>query len=62
LGYIDGAFVRGTLDPAFGWTLPTNDLVWWVPFGLILWAAWRHHRGLASTVADPVPAAEAGAA
>jgi hypothetical protein len=62
LGYVDGAFVRGTLDPAFGWTLPTNDLVWWVPFGLILWAAWRHHRGSASTVADPVPAAEAGAA
>mgnify|MGYP003344922343 CR=1 FL=1 len=28
----------------FGITLPTNDLVWWVPFALILLHAWRHHR------------------
>ncbi|MEM8739563.1 MAG: alkyl hydroperoxide reductase [Planctomycetota bacterium] len=44
IGYVDGAWVRGTLDPAFGWTIPTNDLVWWVPFSLILWAAWRRAR------------------
>ncbi len=44
IGYVDGAFVRGTLDPAFGWTIPTNDLIWWVPFAVILWAAWKHHR------------------
>lgn len=41
IGYVDGVFVRGTLDPAFGWTIPTNDLIWWLPFGAILWAAWR---------------------
>ncbi len=45
IGFVDGAYVRGTLDPAFGWTIPTNDLIWWVPFGLILWASWRAHRG-----------------
>ena len=44
IGYVDGAFIRGTLDPAFGWTIPTNDLVWWVPFGLILWGAYRAKR------------------
>lgn len=26
---------------AFGWTILTNDLVWWTPFGLILYHA-RH--------------------
>ncbi|MEL7087653.1 MAG: alkyl hydroperoxide reductase [Planctomycetota bacterium] len=41
MGYVDGALIRKNLDPAFGWTIPTNDLVWWVPFGLILWAAYR---------------------
>ncbi|MEO1237094.1 MAG: peroxiredoxin-like family protein [Planctomycetota bacterium] len=45
IGYVDGAFVRGTLDPAFGWTIPTNDLVWWVPFAMILWAAFRAAQG-----------------
>jgi len=29
---------------AFGWTLPTNDLIWWVPFGLLLYHAWKAHR------------------
>ncbi|MEM8781612.1 MAG: alkyl hydroperoxide reductase [Planctomycetota bacterium] len=44
IGYVDGAFIRRNLDPAFGWTIPTNDLIWWVPFFLILLAAYRHHR------------------
>jgi len=43
LGYATGV-VRGEVPPAFGWTLPTNDLVWWVPFGLILLHAYRVHR------------------
>lgn len=55
LGYVDGALIRKNLDPAFGWTIPTNDLVWWLPFGLILLAAyraakverWARHKGAA---------------
>jgi hypothetical protein len=44
LGYV-GSLVLGTLPyPQFGWTLLTNDLLWWVPFGLILREAWRVHR------------------
>jgi hypothetical protein len=35
------ALVQGTLPISFGLTIVTNDLVWWVPFGLILWRAWR---------------------
>jgi hypothetical protein len=35
------ALWQGTLPWAFGWTILTNDLVWWVPFGLILLGAYR---------------------
>jgi peroxiredoxin len=31
----------GNLPWLFGWTILTNDLIWWVPFGLILRAAWQ---------------------
>ena len=40
LGYVMGV-LDGTVPPAFGVTLPTNDLLWWVPFALILVAAWK---------------------
>jgi hypothetical protein len=43
IGYVDGVLFRG-LDPAFGWTIPTNDLIWWVPFCIILWKAWQYHH------------------
>ena len=32
---------RGELPWSFGWTIVTNDLVWWWPFAAILWAAAR---------------------
>ena len=35
------AVAEGTLPLAFGWTNLTNDLVWLVPFGLILWRIYR---------------------
>ena len=44
IGYLSG-ILRGEVPPAFGVTLPTNDLVWWIPFALILMAAWRFNRG-----------------
>ncbi len=34
---------RGELPWGLGWTIVTNDLVWWVPFGLILWRAYGAH-------------------
>ena len=43
IGFLDAA-IRGTLPWKFGWTILTNDLVWWAPFGLILLAAWRAGR------------------
>jgi peroxiredoxin len=30
---------RGELGWSLGWTIITNDLVWWAPFGVILWGA-----------------------
>ena len=39
---------KGTFPPAFGLTILTNDLIWWVPFALILWDAFLHR-----TLRDP---------
>jgi ligand-binding SRPBCC domain-containing protein len=39
------ALLRGTFPPLFGLTILTNDLIWWVPFTLILWDAAKHQRG-----------------
>ncbi len=38
LGPIGFAFAlaKGTFPPAFGLTILTNDLLWWIPFFLIL--------------------------
>jgi hypothetical protein len=32
---------RGEIPWSFGWTILTNDLLWWIPFGLVLRDAWR---------------------
>jgi hypothetical protein len=38
------ALVVGSLPLKFGAILLSNDLLWWVPFGWILLAAWRARR------------------
>lgn len=53
LGYVQAAWIAGTLDPRFGWTIPTNDLIWWAPFGLILWHAFRESQAGESRDAAP---------
>jgi hypothetical protein len=35
---------RGEIPWHFGVTILTNDLLWWIPFFLILRGAWRTHR------------------
>jgi len=48
LGKFLGPFgsLAGMLDHSLTWTFGvvnlTNDLIWWVPFVLILWGAWKH--------------------
>ena len=43
IGFL-GAALRGDLPWRFGLTIITNDLIWWVPFSLILLAAYRAAR------------------
>lgn len=41
---------RGGIDWSFGWTILTNDLIWWVPFGAILAAAWSARTPRRATI------------
>ena len=36
-------FLTSTLPWKFGWINVTNDLIWWIPFAMILWKARAHH-------------------
>jgi hypothetical protein len=38
IGFVDAA-TRGQLPWSMGMTILTNDLLWWIPFSLILWHA-----------------------
>jgi small multidrug resistance pump len=35
------ALATGALPPAFAWNCVGNDIIWWIPFALILRHAWR---------------------
>ena len=35
---------RGEIPWSFGITIPTNDLLWWIPFTLILRSAWQANK------------------
>ena len=39
-----GALVKGTFPVTFGLTILTNDLIWWIPFTLMLWSAFLNRR------------------
>jgi small multidrug resistance pump len=43
IGMADAVW-HGSLPAKFALTCVFNDLVWWVPFGLILLGAWRVNR------------------
>lgn len=44
IGFVQAHFIDGTVPLRFGWTLITNDLIWWVPFGAMLVFAYRVHE------------------
>lgn len=46
--------VNGRLPPISGLMILTNDLVWWIPFGMILWDAARS-RSSATQYLLPAP-------
>ncbi|MCA9067330.1 MAG: redoxin domain-containing protein [Planctomycetaceae bacterium] len=45
MGFLMG-LSSGELPMQMGWTLLLNDLIWWVPFSMILWGALRYHQGM----------------
>ena len=52
------AVLAGELPASWGWTILTNDLVWWVPFALILLAAVRAARGEGAVALTSRPSVE----
>jgi ligand-binding SRPBCC domain-containing protein len=50
IGFLD-AWMRGRLPASFGLTILTNDLIWWLPFGLMLKDSRQHF--LATLTAPP---------
>ncbi len=47
------AVAGGSLPVSLGWTILTNDLIWWIPFGMILWGAVRYHQSTRSAHDTP---------
>ena len=48
IGFLQ-AVIDGRLPRAMGWTILTNDLIWWPSFGAILWCAWRQQPRIRAT-------------
>jgi len=65
LGYAQGLLladapglgaITHAVPPEFGLTLITNDLIWWIPFAMILWGAARaKHAPPADAPDEPLP-------
>lgn len=47
------SFAAGTQPASVGWTIITNDLVWWFPFATILWGAVRYHQSVNTAYGMP---------
>ena len=47
------AATSGTLPVSMGWTIIANDLIWWVPFSMILWKAVRYEQTIGSAYLMP---------
>ena len=43
IGFLS-AVVGGTLPLSFGLTILTNDVIWWLPFALILLRAYQSNK------------------
>lgn len=43
IGFVQSA-ATGSISWSFGWLIITNDLIWWIPFGIILVAAYKNAR------------------
>lgn len=43
------AISKGTFPPSASWIILTNDLIWWIPFAMILWATVQTKAGRPAT-------------
>ncbi|MGB0621306.1 MAG: alkyl hydroperoxide reductase [Myxococcota bacterium] len=53
-GFVWAVF-QGQLPVEYGWILITNDLIWWVPFGILCWEGAKrdvYFRGARTTRAE----------
>lgn len=53
LGFLQAAS-SGRFSWRMGWVIVANDLIWWVPFGLVLIAAYRAHLGQRRTASPEI--------
>lgn len=51
IGFIK-AFAAGTFSLKAGWTIFFNDIIWWIPFILILREAYKYHKRKAEACID----------
>jgi len=42
IGFLQSA-IQGQLPWSWGWMILTNDLIWWLPFGAMLYLAFKHN-------------------
>jgi peroxiredoxin len=47
------AVADGSLPSSMSWTILLNDLIWWIPFALILWGAARYSHAVDSAHEEP---------
>ena len=52
IGFL-AAVLDGSLPARMGWIILANDLIWWIPFTVILWGAVRHHHTVGSAYEMP---------
>ena len=49
IGFVYASLITGELPIQFIWTIIPNDLIWWVPFTMMLVLAAKYHQGLNDT-------------
>ena len=47
------AVSSGSLPARLGWIILANDVIWWIPFTVILWGAVRHYHTVGSAYEMP---------
>jgi hypothetical protein len=57
IGFLNAA-INGEFPWSAGWTILTNDLVWWVPFAAILHLAWKKDPASFPGMFQPRPPVE----